>query len=38
MHYTNIIEIKDVVILEKTKKKKKLLEDIAITTAMVEVA
>lgn len=37
VHYTNKIIIKDVIILEKTKEKKKLLEDIADITMSAKV-
>ena len=36
--YTNIIAIKDVIIIEKVKEKKKLFEDIANTTVLAKVA
>lgn len=38
MWYTNIIAIKDIIVLEKTRKEVELLEDIANTTALAKVA
>ena len=38
MRHTNIITMKDVIILKKTKKKEKLSESLADTTALAEVA
>lgn len=38
MYYTNIIVIKDVIILEKVKKKEKLLENTKDTTILVKIA
>lgn len=38
MHHTNIIAMKDLFILEKTKKKKILLKDIVNTNELAEIA
>ena len=38
MRYTNIIAMKDIIMLRKTRKKEKLSEDTADTNALAEVA